>query len=194
MDTVLLDLEPAPSLLDAAVLGGAGGLIGLMNVGDDVLHWRVAAENAAPTGRPGFPLRRGQRAEISLPASGLGLWAWAARGSRIAATPFIGKTALETLATGEIAVGATPVQVPAPVGASVGTAFVAVNVGAEDVSFLQAQASPTPAPSGGLPVGPGEEFRLAVAASTETRTAWAWCAKGSVLLLQAVDDRWRLTL
>ena len=199
MDTKLIDVGSTPVRLDTAqhALGGAGRWIGLVNVGDDVAHWLIAA--AAPNAQPGFPVRRGQRHEFTLPDPGAhGLWAWSSGRTRLAVTPLgpaggFGGTGITPGASGIVPIGITPIQVPGPAGAIAGDIFTILNAGPNDVLAVQAPLSPafTVTDGGGEPIATGETRLCGVQdEAAATATIWVWSPKGSTLLTTSSDKAW----
>ena len=189
MESQLLDITPSPVALSTGDLGGVGGRILVANVGDDPARWLMAA--SAPSGMPGFPIARGQTISLSLPRSGVSLWAWALGNTRLMATPLSGDAGIASGPSSYLVLTRTPVQIPDPVGAEVDDAYIVVNAGINPLYFAQLAKAPTPTgDDGGMPVESGAAFYMKALAASETFAVWAWSARGTAVLTNMIDDRW----
>ena len=193
MTTSIHDIGGGPMQINPAghALGDPGRSVRLTNAGDDVVHWWIAA--AAPSGVPGFPIRRGGSHEITLPS--LPLWAWARGSSRLLVTPLGNDDDIGVIpeTTSAVTLGQTPVAVAAPQGAEEGTQMLAVAAGEPVYSVLGTDTSPP------TPLTPETTLKLGgtanlVGGPDGGATAWWWTDRhaGATLLLTVADGRWTL--
>ena len=190
--TALFDVAATPVAVTG--VGEAGAFAVMLNAGDDPLSWHIAGTTPAAEGMPGFTLKRGATATITLPDPAIHrVWAWCPDRTRLAVTRGPG-SGITPGATAAFTMDATPTALPRPAALPAHGTFTVANVGAQPVSWI---AAPTGSPPDGSEVGgsidPGATQIFSDWPDGDS-TIYAWTRRfgGTSILLQHSDDHWRI--